>query len=780
MFLKYLSIFAFALLFAKAAPPYADLDYSDRFTKDSLTPILEPVKTFYVSEKTGNDSNPGTKKAPVKSLQIAQNLVRKYRQEENELTGAVKVLIAAGTYPISSTLHFDQSDSGTLKSPTVWEGVDKDRVILSGGTSLDTSGMRLITHEAGLARLHPKARGHVMGLDLSTAAVSGFQSGRGKYGSLSMNGHFLQLAQWPNVGYHHIGKFISAGPTTRMLKPGEKPPAYSIENPSGGKFSTREKFPEAIAQEFNVSRDIQVHGYLHNDWFFQKESVGGINDNVIQLLRHTVYGIKNQVKGLPRRVKLVNVLSELDQPGEWYYDYTYKGLFVWPVKGFDQKTGSLVVPGGETLISLRNTEYFTFRGVTLENMGERAVDISGGHHNLFADSVIRNGKGRGIVISGGKYNGISGCTLHGLESAIHISGGDVKTLERCYNFATNNEIHSCRKKGYGMSSLRGVGIRFAHNLLRDMNGAVSFQAVDLLMEYNEIYNVGYEMGDFNVAYCGAQWWTMGNVLRYNFVHHIMEPGGHPVCPFRNDDGGAGLNIFGNVFYRTGRCAAQFAGPGNSLENNIALDMGVFWWTNKCATSKEAIQKNWDSLARFGRDLPKGDKGDFLYIAEKIVGPKFWEKSPWKDEYPEVAEFIRINPWAQTLGRVDKNYAYNMRNPFHIHGGDGTVKGMESKKKGTFKDLPKEGVFRYPEPIKLGRFEDPKTLNFKLKPSFRAMKDFVDIPFEKIGLYQGRFRSKSPKKADYRGQVYRKFKKDRNRGYDPKIVNARYPIPDYLQ
>ena len=127
------------------------------------------------------------------------------------------------------------------------------------------------------------------------------------------------------------------------------------------------------------------------------------------------------------------------------------------------------------------------------------------------------------------------------------------------------------------------------------------------------------MGDFNVAYCGAVWYTMNNVVRYNFVHHLLEPGGHPVCGFRNDDGGSGLQLYGNVFYRPGRGAAQFAGPLNSLQNNITIDCNIFWWTNKREITPEGIQKEWDALAKYGRDLPQVDKGDNFYILEQLLG-----------------------------------------------------------------------------------------------------------------------------------------------------------------
>jgi len=299
-------------------PSHAFEEYNERYIKDSLSPLKSPAKTFYVSQKKGRDGNNGSKALPVKSFEAAQELVRKYREEHGMIEGGVKVLIGEGRYNMKDGLTFDSRDNGTPDSPTVWQGVDQKKVILSGGTSIDVRNLQPIAHQAGLNLLHPKARGKVMGIDLQDVDVSGFLSGRGEYGSLSMDGHFLQLAQWPNVGYHHVGKIHSKGPMTRFLKPGEKPPSYSIENPTGGKFSYRESLPKLLEDEFTRSGDMRVQGYLHNDWYFQDEPIGGIKNSQVQLLHHTRYGIEDMEKGIPRRAKLVNVLAELDQPGEWY------------------------------------------------------------------------------------------------------------------------------------------------------------------------------------------------------------------------------------------------------------------------------------------------------------------------------------------------------------------------------------------------------------------------------------------------------------------------------
>ncbi len=760
-------------------PAYAAESYNERFTEGALAPLKKAGLKLYVSGKTGGDENDGSQVKPFKTLTAARDHIRELIDGPGLPPGGIEVLVAGGNYLFSEPLSFDRRDSGTEESPIVWRGLKQGEVILSGGTPLDVRQLRKVTFPAALDLLNPDARGEVYAFDLGQYPEQAAFTEARRQPVVSMDGHLLQLAQWPNRGYLEIDEILDEGPSTRHLKPGVKPPAYSVENPSGGKFTFNKKLSPMVAAEFERTGKMQVQGYLHNDWYFQNETVGAIDRQAVQLLRHTRYGIKNGIKSLPRRVKLVNVLSELDEPGEWYFDESSKALFIWPIPGFG-KDSTLTVPGGRALISLRNTAYLTFRNFILENTGDVAFEIDGGHHNLLADSTVRNGVRRGAEIKGGHHNGISGCDFHDLENAFTISGGNLASLERCYNFATNNEIHHCRRRGYGVVRLTGVGIRFAHNLLYEMNGAVSFSAVDLLMEFNEFYHIGYEMGDFNVGYTGAQWWTMGNVIRYNFVHHLLEPGGHPISPFRNDDGGAGLNIFGNVFYRTGRCAGQFHGPANTLENNIAMEVPLFWWTSKKPTKEADIEKSWKTLERFGKDFRQGDKGDYLYIAERKIGPKFWEKSPWKEEYPELGKFIRTNPWAQTFCRVDRNYAYDVKSAFHIHGSDGTVFGMEGKKKGTPQDLPKTGVFNTPKEIKLRAFNDPKVLDFSLRSSFKPMKNFVPIPFSKIGLVKDAYRSEAPVKDDYRKKVYQRFKNDRTRGYDAKRVNARYPEPSYLR
>lgn len=780
-------------------PYYATTEYSKQYTDGLTIPETEPGVVLYVSFD-GDDQNSGTEKAPLKTIQGARDFIRKMKRVEGLPKGGVLVLLQKGIYQVNSTINFSAEDSGNAESPIKYKGVEQGTVMLTGGVKIDAKHLQPVEDKVLLERLSPHARGKVWSIGLSGKNIGDVLPGNGDYGQLAMNGHLLQLAQYPNRGYNHIETIVETGPTTRWLKPGEKPMPYSKEKPTGGKFILKEKLSPLVQKEFERTGDMRAQGYFHNDWYFQDEPVGKINDGEVQLLHHTRYGVLNKIKTIPRRVRLINVLAELDEPGEWYFDKKEERLYVWPIKGFKPETSELTIIGacgisandsykqpGEarsnvqrSLLSLTNTSYLTFSNLVFENTSNLAVRIEGGEYNLLAGSVFRNGAGAGVKIDGGKYNGITGCDFYDLYSAFSISGGDFKNLEWCHNFATNNIIRNCRLRGYGVVGLSGVGIYFAHNLLHSMNGAVMFRTANLLMEYNEFYNIGYEMGDFNVAYCGAQWYTMNSILRYNFVHHLIEPGGHPITAFRNDDNGAGMKVYGNVFYRPGRASVIFHGFLNDFINNINMDSNYMWWTLKKPIDTEGIKARWDDLSKFGRDLPKGDKGDYIYIMEQIIGKDGWKKGVWKEEFPELEEAIDKNPWAQTGCTVSNNYAWNIKSPFHIHGGDGTVEGLESTFTGKFDDLPHDEIFEFPKPITHNAFKDVSKLDFSFKDSFKPMDGFVPIPFEKIGLVKDQFRTAPPDKNKYRGEIYKQFKSERSGSYNAEKVNARYPVPEYLK
>ena len=741
----------------------------------------------YVSPD-GNDNQAGTLAQPLRSLGAALERLR----GDDEKGGTI--WLKAGRYSLNKVFELTEADSGTADSPLVIRALKGQEVILSGGITLDLNKFKRVTDSVQLKRLKAEAREKVWAIDLSDTALARLypaanqfgmfhehgwiempRLGCPQYSMLSWNGYLLQLAQWPNRGYSHIEKVIEEGPVTRFLKPGEEAPEVVEGKPIGGSFTLHEPVDiKAWQQELARSGDMRVEGYFHNDWYFQQERVGVIDGNIIKLLGHTRYGVRQKEHMIPRRVRALNLLCELDQPGEWYYDRTDQRLYLWPLGPMDDSV-SLTMMGGDTLIRVRDAEYVVLRDMIFENGGDLGLEIIGGSHNLVAGCTFRNFIGKGVAIEGGQSHTIQGCDFYGLYQAFTVKGGERRTLTPCGHEVVNCHIHNCRQRGYGLIDIQGVGIRMAHCLLHDMNGGVRFQHCnDFVLEYCEFYNMGWEMGDWNVAYLGADWASYGNILRYNFVHHLMEmPGAYPVKAFRNDDGGAGVTFFGNVFYKSGRGAIGFGGPGQTFSNNIIVGSPIGSGFSKAMTVEE-IAKRWASLEPYDMgELKRGDKSDYLWNCEQICGKFGWTRAPWSEKYPVFTAVMNNgNPWGVEYCSFQKNYATYVSDP-------GRMKRHIEEVKGVSKTCSYEPV---QEIDPQAAFVDLEHLDFSFKSTFKPMAGFETIDFARIGLLPDEYRPSPPDKDTYRRAIREKLKDIPSHGgrYDMKTINERFPLPAYLQ
>ncbi len=86
----------------------------------------------YVSP-SGNDSNPGSQSAPVRSLQRAQQLVRALNDNQS---ADITVVLADGFYRLSSPLTLTPADSGTNGHDIIWTADNGARPVLAGSTRI--------------------------------------------------------------------------------------------------------------------------------------------------------------------------------------------------------------------------------------------------------------------------------------------------------------------------------------------------------------------------------------------------------------------------------------------------------------------------------------------------------------------------------------------------------------------------------------------------------------------------------------------------------------------
>ena len=83
-----------------------------------------------------------------------------------------------------------------------------------------------------------------------------------------------------------------------------------------------------------------------------------------------------------------------------------------------------------------------------------------------------------------------------------------------------------------------------------------------------------ETHDVGAFYLGRNYTERGNVVRYNYFHHLGREGVKAedlVQAVYLDDCASGTLVYGNVFYRAGRAAMIGGGRDNTIENNIFVE-----------------------------------------------------------------------------------------------------------------------------------------------------------------------------------------------------------------
>ncbi|HEY3283559.1 MAG TPA: right-handed parallel beta-helix repeat-containing protein, partial [Armatimonadota bacterium] len=461
-------------------------------------------------------------------------------------------------------------------------------------------------------------------------------------------------------------------------------------------------------QRWAKEPDVMLHGYWFWDWADQRYRVASID------------GAKGIITLDTPRAQLrkgqwyyaYNLLSELDSPGEWYLDRRSGTLYLWPPKPLDK--ARVMVSLIPNLVTLKDVSHVTFRGFTLEGCQGTAVEMSGGTGNRVAACVIRNTGGFAVRAEGGTNHGVVGCDLYQMgDGGIVLHGGDARTLTHAGHFADNNHIHHFSrwdpmyKVGIEMV---GVGLRASHNLIHHApHVAISFCGQENVVEYNEIHNVVEGANDAGAIYTqpGAdETWTMrGNVVRYNYVHHVYGFRGQGCNGVYLDDLFSSIHCYGNLFYQVP--AAVFIGGGRDsvTENNLFVDCNP-------AIHVDARGLGWAS----------GIESSLRKDLESLP----YRQPPWSTRYPQLLTLLRDDPMAPKGNVFARNVCWG-----------GRWEDIEDKAKPLVKY---QDNLIGTDPL----FENAKRADFRLRPGSPAWKlGFKALPLNRIGLYKDATRASWP-------------------------------------
>jgi hypothetical protein len=524
------------------------------------------VTEFFVAPN-GRDANAGTQAKPFATLESARDAMRKLKAEDRWPRDGVTIFLRGGDYVRTSALELIAADSGSEKSPVVWSAYKHEKVRLLGGRTL--TGFAPVSDATVLARLDEPGRGHILQLDLRALGITDFGKIKSRgfsraavpsHCELFYNHQPMTLARWPNAGdFSKIAGYPAA--------------SDHVDEHGGnvGQLPGGFHYAGDRPQRWQDVSDLWVHGYWSYDWANSYEHVASL-DVAQRLVKttapHGLYGFrKNQ------RFYFLNLLEELDQPGEWYLERKAGMLYFRPPDGGAQETILSLLD--QPLLKLTGVSHVTFRGLTLEATRGNAVEIRDGAGNRIAGCLIRNAGNTGVVIDGGTGHAVTGCdVLDTGDGGVSLTGGDRQTLAPGGHFVENchfQRIGRWSKCYVPAVAMTGVGLRASHNLIHDHpHCAILFWGNDHLIEFNEIHHIALETGDVGAFYTGRDYTFRGNRIRHNFIHHTGGVGMGSMGVYM-DDCVSGTEVFGNIFYKVHWAMFIGGGRDHRVANNLFVD-----------------------------------------------------------------------------------------------------------------------------------------------------------------------------------------------------------------
>ena len=687
----------------------------------------------------GSDKAPGSRAQPFATLTRARDAVRALRKAGRLPATGLTVWLRGGTYVLDKTLDFTAEDSGAPSAAIVYRAVQGEEPWLCGGSVVPAKLFSPVADSAVLKLLPDEARGHVLQARLADAGItdyvkklpdkfSGFTRVEPQFVDVFCNGSQMQWARWPNEGFAKFADIVDSGSGLRDYV------AQRERRYRPGVFQYEGDRPA----RWDLKRGVWMLGFWARAYVCDVVRAGKIDTVKKQITWAVPLRFGLDTWGANRWYAF-NLIEELDAPGEWYIDRDKGILYFWPPKPIGQCT-VMLSRLKQPMVKLDDASHITFRGIGFEGGRGDAVVVRKGRGVQLVACEVRNVGRHAVQLLGGNDHKVLGCDIHHVGySGVIMAGGNRKTLEPANHEAVNNHVHHTnrvKRTHASPFSLRGVGLRMAHNLVHHApHSAVFYGGNDIVMEYNDIYWCHYETAEGGVFYSGYNWTYRGNVIGHNYIHHINDSlDGSPtgVNVVHLDDCVAGTRFANNVVFRVGRGVSMCGGPWNVADNNIFIDCqvgvslstrGLQWWT--WTRQPDGTVTGRDTRASHGYSTNNG-------LLNKLKQVPY-DRAPYT-KYPHMADILKVDtigaPWWCEITRNISIGGPLMRVSRGVKPEWVTIEGNWDAA-----DQGDPGIVA------------PYDGNYALKPAAPALKrGFKQIPFGKIGLVNDGTRRTWPVKS----------------------------------
>ena len=560
-----------------------------------LPSLPEPAVVLHVAPQ-GDDKAAGTEAAPLATLGGARDAIRRLRADRGGTlpAGGVRVAVHGGSYSMADTFALTAEDSGSAAAPIVYQASPGESPILAGGVRI--AAWQPVSDAAIRERLAAAVRDRVREADLAQLGVRDFGDATDlrRAPELFIDGVPQTLARWPDEGFVATGEILG---TETFAVWG------SIQGCRDGKFKYVEERPSTWTDE----PDVRLYGYWFWDWYEEFQKVAGIAADAKTFTLAKPYSQYGYRRG--QRYRAVNVLRELDRPGEWYLDRRSGKLYWLPPEGDAwTRAAATVSVFARPFVQWENVEHVILAGLTIEDGRGDGIHVRGGGDCVIAGCTLRRLGGDAVVVQGGRRQTVFGCDLHTLGcGGARVAGGDRTTLEPGGHVVENCTVADIArlKRTYAPAvHLDGCGNRIAHNRFeRIPSSAMRVEGNDQLIELNEIRHVVEESDDQGGLDMFGNPLYRGVVIRWNRWSDITGGTHCGAAGVRLDDMISGVTVHSNVFERCG--AVQFGGvqihggKENVVDNNLFVDCFAGLSFSRWG------EKRWrESSARFLEDAGK--------------------------------------------------------------------------------------------------------------------------------------------------------------------------------
>ena len=584
-----------------------------------LSSLSMEAHEIYVSPH-GNDRNEGTRTKPLATLYAAQKIAKQVYEQKP--SAQVVVYLEGGIYTAGSSYKFDDKGLGNESSALKVCALPGTKPVIMGSRMVSVDAWKPLSKEAA-KRVHPSVDARkLVELDLEQMGIKNIapfpDSFTNSWSSIDLfvDDERMPVSRYPNadqkvLSHNEKGWITCNGSKDERsfyYAEGGQPKDGNAENELEADDHRRAaRWAKSIAR----GHDLWLKGNFRVPWDpvtlrveaidttgkwirFVKQPAGGMGSkyskDVPDALVPYRYGSGDET------YYAINYLDEIDEPGEWAIDFKDKKLYFYPKKSLKASV-AYISDDRASLILVKNARNITFEGITFAGSLGYGVEIEQSEHIKVVGCQFYNLSSAGIYINKSKEIVIQSNDIYDVGSyGIFVNkAGDLLKLAKSNILIDNNHIYRMGQLAFngGIALFECVGVTLSHNLIHDTpkNCIENRNSVQILMEYNEMHNIALKSGDTGAVYSYGGWYTYGNVLRYNFLHHLAR--GNGLYP---DDGDSGDVMYGNIIHGAVNGFHVGGGHDNLMYRNLLVDC------ERINIDNRGIQRNYRLGTNYEKNL----------------------------------------------------------------------------------------------------------------------------------------------------------------------------------